>query len=136
MSSHREAPGTSKDPVVDSTDVYAFVSPVKPDTVTIIANYIALQGPTGGPNFFEFGDDVLYSIHIDNNGGGGLASVVAVLAPAIGDRLDEGQSTATLIVRARTAKYCRRSPGIGNCDTDLVSMGPPPPIQAPGRCRT
>jgi Domain of unknown function (DUF4331) len=70
MSSHREAPGTSKDPVIDSTDVYAFVSPDKPDTVTILANYVPLQDPAAGPNFFEFGDDVLYSIHIDNNGDG------------------------------------------------------------------
>jgi hypothetical protein len=70
MSSHREAPGISKDPVADSTDVYAFVSPDKPDTVTLIANYVPLQGPAGGPNFYEFGDDVLYQIHIDNNGDG------------------------------------------------------------------
>ena len=70
MSSHREAPGTSKDPVIDSTDLYAFVSPDKPDTVTILANYVPLQEPAGGPNFFEFGDDVLYAIHIDNNGDG------------------------------------------------------------------
>ena len=70
MSSHREAPEISKDPVADSTDVYAFVSPDKPDTVTLIANYIPLQGPAGGPNFYEFGDDVLYEIHIDNNGDG------------------------------------------------------------------
>jgi Domain of unknown function (DUF4331) len=70
MSSHREAPGISKDPVADSTDVYAFVSPNKPDTVTLIANYVPLQGPAGGPNFYEFGDDVLYEIHVDNNGDG------------------------------------------------------------------
>jgi hypothetical protein len=70
MSSHREAPEISKDPVADSTDVYAFVSPDKPDTVTLIANYIPLQGPAAGPNFYEFGDDVLYEIHIDNNGDG------------------------------------------------------------------
>jgi Domain of unknown function (DUF4331) len=68
MSSHREAPEISKDPVADSTDVYAFVSPDRPDTVTIISNYIPLEGPAGGPNFFEFGDDVLYSIYIDNDG--------------------------------------------------------------------
>ena len=68
MSSHREAPEISKDPVADNTDVYAFVSPDKPDTVTIISNYIPLQNPPGGPNFFEFGDDVLYSIYIDNDG--------------------------------------------------------------------
>ena len=70
MSSHREAPEISKDPVADSTDVYAFVSPDKPGTVTLIANYIPLQSPAGGPNFYEFGDDVLYEIHVDNNGDG------------------------------------------------------------------
>ncbi|HEY6312998.1 MAG TPA: DUF4331 domain-containing protein [Streptosporangiaceae bacterium] len=70
MSSHREAPEISKDPVADSTDVYAFVSPDKPSTVTLIANYIPLQLPSGGPNFYEFGDDVLYQIHIDNDGDG------------------------------------------------------------------
>jgi hypothetical protein len=68
MSSHREAPEISKDPVADSTDVYAFVSPDNPDTVTLIANYIPLEGPAGGPNFYAFGDDVLYEIHVDNNG--------------------------------------------------------------------
>ncbi len=70
MSSHREAPGIAKDPVADNTDVYAFVSPDKPNTVTLIANYIPLEGPDGGPNFYEFGDDVRYEIHIDNNGDG------------------------------------------------------------------
>jgi hypothetical protein len=68
MSSHREAPEISKDPVADSTDVYAFVSPDKPGTVTLIANYVPLQSPAGGPNFYEFGDDVLYEIHIDTHG--------------------------------------------------------------------
>ena len=68
MSSHREAPEISQDPVADSTDVYAFVSPDRPGTVTLIANYIPLEGPAGGPNFYAFGDDVLYEIHVDNNG--------------------------------------------------------------------
>ena len=70
MSSHREAPGTAKDPAVDSTDLYAFISPDDPSTVTVIANYVPLQGPAGGPNFFEFGDDVLYGVHVDNDGDG------------------------------------------------------------------
>src|SRR5256884_4478373 len=68
MSSHREAPEISKDPVADSTDLYAFVSPDQPDSVTIIANYVPLEEPAGGPNFYEFGNDVLYEIHIDNDG--------------------------------------------------------------------
>src|SRR5437764_9179834 len=67
MSSHREAPGISQDPVADNADVYAFVSPDDPSTVTILSNFVPLQGPAGGPNFFEFGDDVLYSIFIDND---------------------------------------------------------------------
>ncbi len=70
MSSHREAPGTSKDPVADSTDVYAFVSPDAPNTVTMIANYIPLEKPDGGPNFYEFGNDVLYEVYVDNDADG------------------------------------------------------------------
>lgn len=68
MSSHREAPEISKDPVADNTDVYAFVSPDRPGFVTLIANFIPFQLPYGGPNFYEFGDDVLYEIHISNAG--------------------------------------------------------------------
>ena len=68
MSSHREAPEISKDPVADNTDVYAFVSPDRPDTVTLIANFIPFEGPQGGPNFYEFGDDVRYAIHVSNAG--------------------------------------------------------------------
>ncbi len=69
MSSHREAPEISKDPVADNTDVYAFVSPDRPDSVTLIANFIPFQNPQGGPNFYEFADDVLYQIHISNRDG-------------------------------------------------------------------
>jgi hypothetical protein len=70
MSSHREAPEISQDPAADSTDVYAFISPDRPHTVTLIANYVPLQEPAGGPNFYQFGTDVLYEIHVDNNGDG------------------------------------------------------------------
>jgi len=67
MSSHREAPAISKDPVADNTDLYAWVAADAPDHVTILANYIPFEKPEGGPNFFAFGDDVLYEIKIDNN---------------------------------------------------------------------
>ena len=53
MSSHREAPEISKDPVADSTDLYAFVSPDNPDTVTLIANYVPLQEPDGRPELLR-----------------------------------------------------------------------------------
>ena len=67
-SSHREAPLISQDPTADNTDLYAFVSPDRPNTVTIIANYIPLESPAGGPNFPAFDDTVLYEIHVDNDG--------------------------------------------------------------------
>ena len=67
-SSHREAPLISTDPLADNTDLYAFRSPDRPDTVTIIANYIPLEAPAGGPNFLAFDDAVLYEIHVDNDG--------------------------------------------------------------------
>ena len=67
-SSHREAPMISGDPKVDATDLYAFVSPDKTDTVTLIANYIPFEEPAGGPNFDSFDDKALYEINVDNNG--------------------------------------------------------------------
>ncbi len=67
-SSHREAPLISQDPAADNTDVYAFVSPDDTDTVTLIANWIPAEDPAAGPVFYRFGEDVLYAIHIDNDG--------------------------------------------------------------------
>lgn len=69
-SSHREAPLIAKDPTADNTDVYAFVSPDAPNTVTLIANYIPLQEPSGGPYFYNFDDNVIYAINIDWDGTG------------------------------------------------------------------
>jgi len=74
MSSHREAPEISQDPVADNTDTYAFVSPDRPDTVTILTNYIPLEAAAAGPNFYEFGDDVRYYVYISNDGSG-LANI-------------------------------------------------------------
>ena len=67
-SSHREAPHISSDPFADGTDLYAFVSDDRRDSTTIIANYIPVEVPQSGPNFYRFGDDVLYEINIDNDG--------------------------------------------------------------------
>lgn len=67
-SSHREAPLISGTPQYDNTDVYAFVSPDKPDTTTLIANFIPFEEPAGGPNFYTFAEDAQYDLHIDNNG--------------------------------------------------------------------
>ena len=69
-SSHREAPSILKDPSADNTDLYAFVSPDNPNSLTIIANYVPLEEPAGGPNFFPFDPDVKYQIRVDNTGDG------------------------------------------------------------------
>jgi len=68
-SSHREAPLISNDPLADNTDLYAFRSPDNPNTITIIANYIPGEVPHGGPNYYTFGENVRYEIHIDNDAG-------------------------------------------------------------------
>ena len=96
MSSHREAPEISQDPVADSADLYAFVSPDVANTVTLIANYVPLQSPAAGPNFFEFGEDVLYEINIDNDG--------------------DGQPNVTYQFRFKTV--------LGNNNTFLYNTGP------------
>ena len=66
-SSHREAPLIANDPLADNTDLYAFRSPDDPNKITIIASYVPGQLPQGGPNYYSFGEDIRYEIHIDNN---------------------------------------------------------------------
>ena len=68
-SSHREAPLIADDPLADNTDVYAFRSPTDQNKVVLIANYIPFQQPDGGPNYYHFGENIRYEIHIDNNVG-------------------------------------------------------------------
>ena len=67
-SSHREAPLISKDAFADNTDTYVFVSPENPDNLVLMASWIPFEGPEGGPNYFEWDENVLYDIHVDNNG--------------------------------------------------------------------
>ncbi len=66
-SSHREAPLIANDPTADNTDVYAFRSPDNPNTITLIACYIPFELPHGGPNYYTFGENIRYEIHVDNN---------------------------------------------------------------------
>jgi Domain of unknown function (DUF4331) len=67
-SSHREAPAIAADPQVDATDLYAFMSPDKRGTVTLISNWGPFQEPAAGPTFHRFADDVRYDINVDNDG--------------------------------------------------------------------
>lgn len=67
-SSHREAPLVSQDAYADNTDTYVFVSPTNPDNVVLVGSWIPFEGPEGGPNYWEWGNGVLYDIHVDNDG--------------------------------------------------------------------
>ena len=128
MSSHREAPEISKDPVADNADVYAFVSPDEPKTVTLITNFVPLQDPPGGPNFFEFGDDVLYSIYIDNDGDGGPRS-----RTCSGSRRRSATPRRSSTTRARSCRWTART-GTGASSTrSRASMAVTQPPTAPGR---
>ena len=69
-SSHREAPGILEDPTADNTDVYFFRSPDRPDTATIVANWIPLEEPHAGPNYYLFSDNARYNLNVDKNGDG------------------------------------------------------------------
>lgn len=82
--SHREAPLIAQDPVADITDVYAFVSydeeNLKRDPadrrVTLIMNVLPGQNPADGPNYFSFGDNVVYRLNVDNNQDGKAEDIV------------------------------------------------------------
>jgi hypothetical protein len=71
-SSHREAPFITEHPKVDGTDLYMFRSyePGREEFVTLVADYLPLQDPYGGPNYFAIDPDALYEIHVDNDGDG------------------------------------------------------------------
>ncbi len=75
-SSHREAPLISNDPLADNTDVYAFRSPCDTNNVVLIANYIPFEHPAGGPNWYTFGQNIRYEIHVDNNAATAGADIV------------------------------------------------------------
>jgi len=66
-SSHREAPLISNDPLADNTDLYVFKSPCDASKMIIIANYIPFEHPAGGPNWYTFGENIRYEIHVKNS---------------------------------------------------------------------
>ncbi len=67
-SSHRESYSITKDPTIDNTDTYAFVSPDQPNTVTIACNFLPFQEASNGPNFYNFDENAFYYIKVDNVG--------------------------------------------------------------------
>ncbi len=132
-SSHRDAPLISNDPLADNTDLYAFRSPDKPNTVTIIANYIPLELPEGGPNYATFGENIRYEIHVKNK------TSVAALGAATDDityrftfrQVNEDPTTFFNIrlgkENLKTTYTCEKSTDGGRTFTAVVQNGVVPP---------
>jgi hypothetical protein len=130
-SSHREAPLIANDPLADNTDLYAFRSPDDTNKITIIANYVPLQLPQGGPNWASFGTNVRYEIHIENNGTSGDDITYRFTFSQV------NQDTTTFFnirlgqQNLKTTYLAEKSVGGGSFTTIVSSGTVPPPYIGP-----
>lgn len=127
-SSHREAPLISNDPLADNTDLYAFRSPDDPSTITIIANYIPFELPEGGPNYYTFGTDVRYEIHIKNKT---TTTGDDITYRFTFSQINQDPSTFFNIrlgqQNIKTTYICEKSTNGGTTFTTIVASGTVPP---------
>ena len=127
-SSHREAPLISNDPLADNTDVYAFKSPVDSEKIVLIANYIPFEHPPGGPNWYTFGDNIRYEIHVDNNSATKGDDIVYRFTFKT---INEDPTTFFYIrlgkQNQKTTFMCERSVNGGSTFTTIVANGVVPP---------
>ena len=127
-SSHREAPLISQDPLADNTDVYAFKSPDDPNTITILANYIPFEAPDGAPNFYDFGTNVRYEIHIKNKTSTAGDDITYRFTFS---QVNEDPTTFFYIrlgkQNLKTTYKCEKSTNGGNTFTTIVANGVVPP---------
>jgi len=130
-SSHREAPLISNDPLADNTDLYAFRSPADSSKIVLIANYIPFEHPAGGPNWYTFGENIRYEIHIDNNTATPGDDIIYRFTFT---QTNEDGSTFFNIrlgkQNVKTTYLCERSINGGTSFTAIVTNGvvPPPNI--------
>ncbi len=130
-SSHREAPLISNDPLADNTDVYAFKSPANAENIVLIANYIPFEHPAGGPNWYSFGKNVRYEIHVDNNASTPGADIIYRFM----FKQQNMDPTTFFLIRLgkenlKTTYTCERSMDGGRSFQTIISDGvvPPPNI--------
>ncbi|MDE3058289.1 MAG: DUF4331 family protein [Bacteroidota bacterium] len=132
-SSHREAPLISNDPLADNTDLYAFRSPDDPSHVTIVANYIPLELPEGGPNYTTFGENIHYEIHIKNQTStGALGTAKDDITYRFTFSQVNEDSTTFFNIRLgkqnlKTTYTCQKSTDGGSTWTTIVANGVVPP---------
>ena len=127
-SSHREAPLISNDPLADNTDVYAFRSPADSSKIILIANYIPFEHPAGGPNYYNFGENIRYEIHVDNNTATAGDDIIYRFTFS---QVNEDGSTFFNIrlgkQNLKTVYRCERSTNAGASFTTIVAAGTVPP---------
>jgi hypothetical protein len=127
-SSHREAPMIAEDPLADNTDLYAFRSPQNDEKIIIIANYIPAELPQGGPNYYSFGENIRYEIHIDNN----TATPGDDITYRFTFKHSNQDPTTFFNIRVgkqnlMTTYNCDRSTDGGSTWTNIISQGVVPP---------
>jgi len=130
-SSHREAPLISNDPMADNTDLYAFRSPCDTNKIVIIANYIPFEHPAGGPNWYTFGQNVRYEIHIKNKATGTTDDITYRFTFTVTNEDPETFFNIRLGKQNQKTTYnCERSMDGGMTWTTIVTAGvvPPPNI--------
>ena len=127
-SSHREAPLISNDPLADNTDVYTFRSPADSSKIILIANYIPFEHPAGGPNWYTFGENIRYEIHVDNNT---ATTGDDIIYRFTFKQVNEDGSTFFNIrlgkQNLKTSYLCERSIDGGNSFSAVVTNGVVPP---------
>ncbi len=129
-SSHREAPLIANDPLADNTDLYAFRSPQDPNKVVIIANYVPAELPQGGPNYYSFGENVRYEIHVKN--GHSTNATADDIIYRFTFRQTNQDPTTFFNIRLgkqnlKTTYTCERSVNAGESFQTIVSNGIVPP---------
>lgn len=127
-SSHREAPLISNDPLADNTDVYAFRSPADSSKIILIANYIPFEHPAGGPNWYNFGENIRYEIHVDNNTATPGDDIIYRFT--FTDVNEDGTTFFNIRLgkqNIKTTYRCERSINGGATFTTIVAAGTVPP---------
>ena len=132
-SSHREAPLIADDPLADNTDVYAFRDPTDDGSVILVANYIPLSLPEGGPNYTHFGENIRYEIHVKNQtSAGALGSATDDVTYRFTFERTNGDPSTFFNIRLgaenlNTSYTLEKSTNGGQSFTTIVTDGPTPP---------